>query len=219
MRKWIVIAVVILIVLPLVAVGGVVVWAMNADFRPFAERKLSAALERPVTIGSLSIIWGDPLTVEIRDVTIANPPWGEPPQMLTLGRVFARIDTMPLLHGTLRYQQLDIEKLDLVLERNEKGIGNWKFGAGAATGASSGPSLMPGASVIPHDRTQMSTMLAFTMRDSQVRYRTSSGRWLTIDLANVALKTTGDDQPITIAMDGAYNKIPLKVQIGADAFI
>ncbi|MES1151933.1 MAG: hypothetical protein ABUL54_08560, partial [Dongia sp.] len=61
MRKWIVAAVLIVIVLPLTAVVGVAVWAMNTDFRPFAERKLSAALERPVKIGSLSIRWGDPL--------------------------------------------------------------------------------------------------------------------------------------------------------------
>src|SRR5256885_11317676 len=113
MRKWIVVAVVILVVLPLVAVAGFAAWLTTADLRPLAERELSAALERPVKIGALSIRWGDPLTVEIQDLSIANPPWGEPAEMLTLGRALARIDAMPLLHGTLRYQRLDLEKLVL----------------------------------------------------------------------------------------------------------
>jgi uncharacterized protein involved in outer membrane biogenesis len=217
MRKWIVIAVVILVVLPLVAVGGAAVWLMNADFRPLAERKLSAALERPVKVGALSIRWGDPLTVDIQDVAIANPPWAEPAQMLTLGHVFARIDTMPLLHGTLRYQRLDVEKLVLILERNDQGIGNWKFGAAAKTGGSSS-SMMPGPAVVPKDRHQVSTMLDFTLSDSEIRYRTSSGHWLTIDLDNIALNTSSDDQPITISGGGSYNKIPLKLQIGAESF-
>ena len=218
MRKWIVIAVLILVALPLITAAGAAAWLVTADFRPLAERRLSAALERPVKIGALSIHWGDPLTLDIRDVSIANPPWAEPAEMLTIAHVFARIDAMPLLHGTLRYQRLDIEKLVLVLERNEKGIGNWKFSAAAQTGDNSSTSMMPGPAVIPKDRRQMPTLLAFSMSDSQIRYRTGGEHWLTIDLADVALNTAGDDRPVTISADGAYNKIPAKLLVGGDSF-
>lgn len=212
MRKWIVAAVLIVIVLPLTAVVGVAVWAMNTDFRPFAERKLSAALERPVKIGSLSIRWGDPLELDIKDLSIANPSWADSPDMITLAHAFARIDTMPLLHGTLRYERLEIEKLVVVLERNPQGVGNWKFATGG------GPS-MPGPAVVPKNRQQMPTLLDFTISDSQIRYRTGSSHWLTIDLANGAINTTGDDQPVTVTADGAYNKTPAKLQLGGDSFI
>jgi uncharacterized protein involved in outer membrane biogenesis len=217
MRKWIFIAVAVLVVLPLIAVGVATAWLMTADLRPLVERKLSDALERPVKIGALGIRWGDPLELDIRDLTIANPSWGEPPEMLALGHVFARIDAMPLLHGTLRYQRLEIEKLVLVLERNEKGIGNWKFGEAAKTGGSNS-SMMPGPAIVPKNRKEMPTILDLTMNDSQIRYRTGSGNWLTIDLADFALNTTGDDQPITISGNGAYQKIPAKLQIGTESF-
>jgi uncharacterized protein involved in outer membrane biogenesis len=217
MRKWIFIAVAVLFVLPLIATGAAVAWLTTADFRPLVERKLSEALERPVKIGALSIRWGDPLELDIRDLTIANPPWGEPAEMLTLDHAFARIDAMPLLHGTLRYQRLEIDKLVLVLERNEKGIGNWKFGAAAKTGVSNS-SMMPGPAVVPRNRQEMPTILDFKISDSQIRYRTGSGQWLTIDLADFALNTTGDDQPITISGNGAYQKIPAKLQVGTESF-
>jgi AsmA family protein len=217
MRKWIVITLVVIVALPLLAVGAAAVWLMTADLQPLAERKLSESLERPVKVGALTIDWGDPLTVDIQDVSIANPSWADQPQMLTLAHVFARIDVGPLLHGTLRYQELDVEKLVLVLERDQKGIGNWKFGA-AATDGKSHPSLMPGPAVVPKDRTQMPTLLNFTMSDSQIRYRTSSGHWLTIDLAKTTVHTTGNDQPITVTAEGAYNKIPENLQLGGESF-
>ncbi|HVY98839.1 MAG TPA: AsmA-like C-terminal region-containing protein [Dongiaceae bacterium] len=217
MRKWLVVILLMLVALPLLAAGGAAAWLMTADLRPLVERRLSAALQRPVRIGALGIRWGDPLTLDIRDISIANPPWAEPAEMLTLAHAFARIDALPLLHGTLRYQRLDVEKLVLVLERNEQGIGNWKFGADAKPGGSHA-SMMPGPAVIPKDRSQMPTLLDFTIADSQIRYRTSSGQWLTVAIADLALDTAGDDQPVTISGDGAYNGIPARLQLGADSF-
>jgi uncharacterized protein involved in outer membrane biogenesis len=211
MRKWIIGAVLIVVLLPLLAAGGAAVWLMNADLRPFAERKLSASLERPVKIGALSIGWGDPLVVDIKDLNIANASWGSTPEMVTLGHVYARIDAMALLHGTLRYQRLDIEKLVVVLERNPQGVGNWKLGSG-------GGIPMPGPAVVPKNRQQMPTLIDFSMRDSQIRYRTGGSRWLTIDIADSAVKTGGDDQPVTLAAQGAYNDTPAKLQLGGDSF-
>ena len=210
MRKWIVIAVLIVVVLPLIAVAGAAAWLMTADLRPLAERKLSEALERPVKIGALAVHWGDPLTLDIRDLSIANPSWADTPEMVTLGHVFARIDTMPLLHGKLRYQRLEIEQLIVVLERNPQGVGNWKIGGGSA---------MPGPAVVPKNRQQMPTLLDFVISDSQIRYRTGGSRWLTVDITSGAVNTTDDDQPITLVAEGAYNKIPAKLQLGGESFV
>ena len=73
----------ILLVLVLLAGGGVL-WLINQDYRSLAESKGSEALGRKVTIGALQIGWGDPLTIEIRDLRVANAPWGTRPEMVTL---------------------------------------------------------------------------------------------------------------------------------------
>ena len=205
MRKWIVIAVLLIVALPLIALGGAAAWLMTADLRPFVERELSAALERPVKVGALSIRWGDPLTLDIKDLSIANPSWADTAEMVTLGHAFARIDAMPLLHGTLRYERLDIDKLVVVLERNTQGAGNWKFGAAAT----------PGPAIVPKNRQQMPTLLDFTLSDSQIRYRTGGTHWLTIDISNAKVNTAGDDQPVTLSAEGAYNEIPAKLSPSA----
>ena len=74
-----------LLVLVLLAGGGAL-WVMSQDYRSLAERKGSEALGRKVTIGALSIGWGDPLTIEIRDLRVANAPWGTRPEMTRCGR-------------------------------------------------------------------------------------------------------------------------------------
>lgn len=198
-----------LLVLVLLAGGGVL-WVMSQDYRSLAERKGSEALGRKVTIGALSIGWGDPLTIEIRDLRVANAPWGTRPEMVTLEHLYAQIDVRPLLKGVIRYRRLDVTRPDILLERDEKGTGNWKFaGGGGSTG---------GFAIMPKDRTQFPTLLDFTLHDATITYRTTSGKPLVVALKQAAIASSGDDQPVTVTADGAYNDLPAKIEATTDSF-
>jgi uncharacterized protein involved in outer membrane biogenesis len=199
----------LLLVLVLLAGGGVL-WAMSLDYRSLAERKGSEALGRKVAIGALTIGWGDPLTVEVRDLRIANAPWGTRPQMVSIGHLVALIDVRPLLHGTIRYRRLEVTRPDILLERDEKGTGNWKFSGGSGAG---------GLGLVPKDRTQFPTLLDFMLHDATITYRTSSGKPLTVALKQTTVQSPGEDQPVALTADGAYNDVPLTLKATTDSFV
>ena len=208
------IAVISLLLVLVLLAGGGVLWVMSLDFRALAERKGSEALGRSITIGALRIGWGDPLTLEIRDLRIANMPGGSRPDMVTLEHLTALIDVRPLLKGTIRYRRLDVTRPDILLERDGKGTGNWKFANGDSSGGSSG-----GFAIVPKDRTQFPTLLDFTLHDATITYRTSSGKPLVIALKQAAVQTTGEDQPVTVTADGTYNDLPATLKATTDSFI
>jgi uncharacterized protein involved in outer membrane biogenesis len=200
----------LLLVLVLLA-GGAVLWATSLDYRSFAERKGSEALGRKVTIGALKIGWGDPLSLEIRDLRIANAPWGSRPEMVSVEHLYALIDVRPLLHGTIRYRRLDVTRLDFLLERDAKGTGNWKFGGGGSSGG--------GLGIMPKDRTEFPSLLDFTLHDATIIYRTSSGKPLTVALKQATVQSPGEDQPVTLTADGAYNDLPAVLKATTGSFI
>ncbi|HYD07997.1 MAG TPA: AsmA family protein, partial [Reyranella sp.] len=206
------IAIISLLLVLVALAGGGVLWLMNQDFRALAESKGREALGRKVTIGALRIGWGDPLTLEIRDLRVANMPGGSRPDMVAMQHLHALIDVGPLLNGVLHYRKLDVTRLDVLLERDEKGVGNWKFSGGG--GSSPG-----GFAIVPKDRTQFPTLLDFTLRDATIIYRTSSGKPLTVALEEAAVRTPGDDQPVMVTAKGAYNDLPARLDATTDPFI
>jgi uncharacterized protein involved in outer membrane biogenesis len=203
------IAIISFLLVLVLLIGGGVIWAMSLDYRSLAERKGSEALGRSLTIGALKIGWGDPLTIEIHDLRIANAPWGTRPAMASVEHIFALVDVRPLLKGTIRYRRLEVTKLDVLLERDEKGTGNWKFGG------SSGPG---GMGLVPKDRTQFPSLLDFALQDSTITYRTSSGKPLVVALKQATVQSPGEDQPVTVTADGAYNDFPAKIKATTDSF-
>jgi uncharacterized protein involved in outer membrane biogenesis len=198
----------LLIVLVLLAGAGVL-WVMSLDYRMYAERKASEALGRKVSIGALTIGWGDPLTIEVRDLRIANMPEGTRPEMVRVEHIVALVDVQPLLKGTIRYRRLDVTRPDILLERDAKGTGNWKFAVASGPG---------GLGLVPKDRTQFPTLLDFALQDATITYRTSSGKPLVIALKQAAVQSSGDDQPVTVTAEGAYNDLPVTLKATTDSF-
>jgi uncharacterized protein involved in outer membrane biogenesis len=203
------IAIISILLVLVLLIGGGAIWAMSLDYRRLAERKGSEVLGRTVTIGALKIGWGDPLSIEIRDLRIANAPWGTRPEMASVEHIYALVDVRPLLKGTIRYRHLEVTGSDILLERDDKGTGNWKFGG------SSGPG---GLGLVPKDRTQFPSLLDFILHDGTITYRTSSGKPLVVALKQTTVQSPGEDQPVIVTADGAYNDFPVAVKATTDSF-
>ena len=186
----------------LAAVGAAVLWLRTADLKPFLEREASDRLQRRVTIGAFRLALGDPLTIEINDLHIANPSWGHEPDLVRVGHLFARVDLGALLHGLLRYETLRIEDVAIALERNEAGLGNWKF-PGAGLGG--------GVAVVPKNRAQFPTLLDFAAARGLVTFRTSSGKLLRMAIDQLSAQSAGDQAPIALQGEGAYNDVPVRL--------
>lgn len=199
MRRWLLITLIAFPLLVLLVLAGGIWWLMQADLRPIAEQYASDALGREVQASRLEIGWGDPLILTLRDLRIANAPWGSEPDMISLRVLDAAVDLQSLWDGTPIYRHLRAEGLKVVLERDEKGNGNWKFGNGGGSGSG----------IIPKNRSQFPTLIDMALKDGLVTYRTYSGNILRIKLDEIAITAPDEDTPVMLEAKGAYNKTPL----------
>jgi AsmA family protein len=210
--KRVVVSILALVGVVLVAAAGGLAWLLTADLTPWVEDYASKAIERRVTIGTLKIEWGNPLSLEVTDLKVANAPWGSVPDMISIGSLSALLDPWSISSGVLKFQKLRAVKPVIVLERDKDGTGNWKF-------AGAGPASPDQFALVPKYRNQFSTLLDFEMKDGMVSYKGVSSYRLQVDLHEVTIQSAGDDQPVKLAADGAYNGTPAKLTAETDSFL
>jgi len=78
------------------------------------------------------------LSVEANDVTFANAPWASQPDMVRAKRVRADVALLPLLKGRIVVQHFVAIELEVFLETDAEGRGNWQFGDEDASSAETG---------------------------------------------------------------------------------
>ena len=210
--KRVVVSILALVGVILAAAAGGLAWLLTADLRPWVEDYASKAIERRVTIGTLKIGWGNPLSLEVTDLKVANAPWGSVPDMISIGSLSALLDPWSISSRVPKFQKLRTVKPVIVLERDKDGTGNWKF-------AGAGPSSPDQFALVPKYRNQFSTLLDFEMKDGMVSYKGVSSYRLQVDLHEVTIQSAGDDQPVKLAVDGAYNGTPVKLTAETDSFL
>jgi uncharacterized protein involved in outer membrane biogenesis len=210
-RKRLLILVVALIGTAIVIGAGLVIALVTIDWRPWIEAAAGRALDRRLSIGTLRIVWGNPLVVHATDLHLANAGWSSAPDMVGIGEISAEIDLGPLLHGVVRYERLSLKNPALLLERDAAGSANWRFPAKG--------SWWPGhLAVIPKDRSQFPTLIDLALQGGTLIYRAAGHRDLRLELHNLTIRSPGDDQTVTLAMEGAYNGLPLQLRSETAAF-
>jgi uncharacterized protein involved in outer membrane biogenesis len=63
----------------------------------------------------------------VSNVALANTPWGSQPEMIRIHRLEARLSLLRLLMGSVDLKQVAILGVDLVVETDASGVGNWEF--------------------------------------------------------------------------------------------
>ena len=192
----------------LLLAGAGWIWLSRAELAPHAARIATNMLGRDVTVASLTLRPGFPITLDIRDLRIANAEWGKEPEMLRLDSLSARIDPSALLGGVLRYEKLEAAGLRVMLDRNDERVGNWEFPGFA------GSDEIPdgGLVLVPANRTQFPVLNDFILRDALITYRTTSGADLRIGLREAVIGARDAMMPVLLKFDGDYNGNALRLQ-------
>jgi AsmA family protein len=119
---------------------AVIVNTLDVDrYARLAIAELKTATGRELTIrGKLNVSLFPRLGIRAEDVSFANASWGSRPEMFRAKQVEAAVALLPLLRRKVEITRLAVTDLDLLLEKDAKGIGNWAFKP-PATGAASPP--------------------------------------------------------------------------------
>ena len=116
--------------LMLVLLAVVLDW--NADaFRGPIARIASAHAGRPIHLNGrlqLRLLSLEPQAI-VEAVTVGNPQWAKSPQMARLGRLEISLRLPALLKAQIIVPRVNIQDLDLVVERDASDRANWRFAA------------------------------------------------------------------------------------------
>ncbi len=187
-----------LLLLAVAAAAALLAWPRAA-----AETLASRFLERRVQIADLSLRPGDPVTVSLRGLQIANLPGGSSAAMVAIEAIEAELGLTALLQGKLVYERLQVSRPRILLERDAGGRGNWAFGSSSGDGISTSANRLV---LVPKNRMQFPSLLNFRLSGGEVRFRTSSGAWLRLPLDDLTIQAADEDAPVSIVLDGGYNE-------------
>ena len=82
--------------------------------------------------GELKVNIGLSPGISVNGVTLQNADWASREEMLTLEHAEVHLKLLPLIFGQVELSRLEINGLDLLLETDRKGKGNWDFATAGA---------------------------------------------------------------------------------------
>ena len=112
-------------------IGGLIIYLANLDLNAHKERiraEAKAATGRDFRLdGDLDLKLSLSPALEIRDVGVSNAAWGSQPEMATVGLMAVEVRVLNLVFGRIDITKLRLSDVELLLETDAHGRGNWQF--------------------------------------------------------------------------------------------
>jgi uncharacterized protein involved in outer membrane biogenesis len=212
----------IVFILVLAALFGAAIVALNSidwsEYQGEIADQVRAATGRELRIdGELGLALSLQPGVQVTKVALSNAEWAGAPEMLTLDRFLVRLRLLPLFSGNVEVSRLELSGLDVLLETNAEGQGNWVFTA-EPTGTTAEDSPTDAADETgaedESDGVSIQTHVGrILIEDIRLRYvdgMTGAEQQITLDRFEARSDRSG--APLEIALQGAYNEQPFDVE-------
>ena len=200
--KWIA-AIGALLIIALMAAGYVFLATYDYNkLKPRIARMVKDATGRELNLGGeidLAIGFSPSLVVE--DVTFANASWGSQPQMIKVEKLQAQVRLLPLLFKDVEVKRIGLAGVDVLLETDPNGQGNWDFITGDSSAGKAGI-FKPKGIEIDHIRIEKFQLI---FREG----KTGSTKQFTLASLDVARKEAEDE--LTLELKADYNGQPVKL--------
>ena len=121
------IVIVVILLLPLAALGTVVLVAKTPWGERWIEARVANSLHREVQIQGISFRWGWPPGLVFAHLKIGNPKWATTPALVDAEGLYARVMVPPLFRGRVVIPYLGANRAQSGLEMDGDQA-TWKFG-------------------------------------------------------------------------------------------
>ncbi len=158
--------------------------------------------------GPLSIQLLPRIGVAAGDVVLGNAPWGTRKDMLVVQHARFDIALWPLLQGRVHIASVSFDGVDLLLETDRNGVGNWAMGNEGDSGAPA-----PGGDGSTPTRLTLSSL---ALRNAKLAYRDGrSGSTQQVAVPKLDLELAGSAQALSATLESGAQRWQLKGQIGS----
>jgi uncharacterized protein involved in outer membrane biogenesis len=212
----------VVFVLVLAALFGAAIVALNSiDWSVYRDEiadQVRAATGRELRIeGELGLRLGLQPGVQITEVTLSNAEWAADPEMLTLDRFLVRLRLLPLFSGNVVVSRLELSGLNVLLETNAEGEGNWVFASEAGESSAEDPPAeseeAPGADLEGEGIALQTHIGRILIEDIRLRYVDGvSGAEQQVSLDRFEAHSEQGGATLEIALQGAYNEQPFELE-------
>ncbi|MEP7329733.1 MAG: AsmA family protein, partial [Betaproteobacteria bacterium] len=177
---------------------------VNTLIGPVKARVL-ALTGRDLTVnGEANLTFSLEPKLVLRDVTLANAPWGTAPSLLSAKRLELQIALMPLL--SRKFEVIELALIDpvIALETDSAGHGNWDLSvASAATNTAAGAGMATPTPAIGNFSITGGTL---TFRDAR------SGHQTLIAIDTLALRSRDAQAPIAAQFRGKVDDVTVALE-------
>jgi uncharacterized protein involved in outer membrane biogenesis len=126
-RRTLVILLAVVLLLPVVAIGTLLLVAQSEWGERWVEQRVANHLHREVNLEGISIKLGWPPRVVLAKLRIGNPDWAETPNLIDAEGLYARVAVPPLFRGRVVVPYVGATMATAVLEMDCKRA-TWRFG-------------------------------------------------------------------------------------------
>ncbi len=194
------------VLLLLILVLGLMDW--NAARGPLS-RIMSRHLERPVSIGHLSVhLFSWTPSADVENLTIGNPDWTHGGDMVDLPHMHLAVVLSQLFLGRLVLQTLELDNPKVSLIQDQSGRANWNLGTSEPKPKGAQPAKLP-------------PLHHFALRGGSLKINDEQ-RKLTFDGSVAATENAGGgagSEPFRLKGQGTLNKEPFTLTFQGAALL
>lgn len=193
----------------------------SAYQRPVVDAVESATGRTLAIGGELRLQIGLSPAVTVGNVTFSNAEWGSQPEMASLEHFAVRLRLLPLFFGRIEVGRVELRGLDLLLETDSQGLGNWDFSAvdAAATPASPKPDRPngePSEGPVPAEEIDADSLSALVeealIEGFVVTYRDgATGDEQQFRVDRLFAQQSGPDAPLSLEVLAQLNSAPIEL--------
>lgn len=203
-----------LAVVVVVVVVGVIGFLMTLDFNQYkgliAEEVKRATGRDLVIAGDIAVGISFTPSLEVAGVTLSNAGWGSRKEMATVGEVEARVALLPLLGNTVDVQKFILRDVDVLLETDSEGRGNWEMGEQKQEQPAEPGEAGGGAPAV--------VLREIVLENVKLTYKDGvKGETTSVDIASFGARADSTDSPLDFDLAAEFNGAPISVtgQVGA----
>ena len=211
-RKWFA-TIGVLLIIALMVAGYVIIG--NYDYnklKPQVTRMVKEVTGRELNLGgAIDLAIGISPVLTVSDVTFANASWGSLPQMIKIKQVQAQVRLWPLLFKDLELKHIGLVGVDVLLETDKTGRGNWDFSAEDSSAGKTGAFKLHNIDI---DKIRIEK-LNLTFRDGE----REPAKRLTLANLEVAKQKAVDSLALDLKADYNGQQLTLAGKIGLIHFL